>query len=161
MGDHDNKFRAHIPVRDGITHGPAEIDRRSLFKLVGSSLAIAGLSACVRKPPRDIVSRASEPEYRRPGQALYYSSTWTDGPYPYGTVVKTVDGRPVNLAELKAVLEETARKNPKTLVVISADRAVSHGQVVSVMDLAEEAGLARLAIATERKASAPEAAAPP
>jgi biopolymer transport protein ExbD len=72
-----------------------------------------------------------------------------------------VDGRPVNLSELKAVLVETARKNPKTLVVISADRAVSHGQVVSVMDLAEEAGLARLAIATERKASGPETEAPP
>jgi len=72
-----------------------------------------------------------------------------------------VDGRPVNLSELKALLQETARKNPKTLVVISADRAVSHGQVVSVMDLAQEAGLGRLAIATEHKPPAPEAEAPP
>ena len=35
------------------------------------------------------------------------------------------------------------------LVVVRADKEVSHGRVVEVMDLAKQAGIARLAIATE------------
>jgi biopolymer transport protein ExbD len=73
----------------------------------------------------------------------------------------SMDGRPVNSAELGSALKAEAAKNTKALVVIKADRLTSHGQVVSVMDLAQEAGLERLAIATERKAQAKEEEAPP
>lgn len=73
----------------------------------------------------------------------------------------SLDGRPVNAPELETALKAEAAKNAKALVVIKADRMTSHGQVVSVMDLAQEAGLERLAIATERKPPAPEVEAPP
>ena len=73
----------------------------------------------------------------------------------------SMDGRPLNEAELGRELLAAAKKNPKALVVIKADRSVNHGLVVTVMDLAQEAGLERLAIATERKAKAREAEAPP
>ncbi len=46
---------------------------------------------------------------------------------------------------------KSAASDPKTLVVIRADKSVPHGKVVTVMDTARMAGLTRLAIATVRK----------
>lgn len=53
--------------------------------------------------------------------------------------------------ELKDRLYEEAQLNPATLVIIQADQSVSHGKVVQVMDLAKQAGLSHLAIATDPK----------
>lgn len=72
-----------------------------------------------------------------------------------------LDGRPVSEMELARGLKQAAAKDPKALVVIKADRSVSHGLVVSVMDAAQEAGLSRLAIATERKTREAQAGVPP
>ncbi|OGP60461.1 MAG: hypothetical protein A2V67_11920 [Deltaproteobacteria bacterium RBG_13_61_14] len=72
-----------------------------------------------------------------------------------------LDGRPVSETDLESGLKQAAAKNPKALVVIKADRSVSHGLVVTIMDLAQEAGLDRLAIATERKTREAEAEVPP
>ncbi len=44
---------------------------------------------------------------------------------------------------------KAAAANPATLVIIKADKAVGHGRVVAVMDLARQHGLEQLAIATE------------
>ncbi|MEQ1505266.1 MAG: biopolymer transporter ExbD [Myxococcota bacterium] len=63
-----------------------------------------------------------------------------------------VDDRPVDFAELKRVLRERADADPDTLVVIKADKGVSHGRVVQVMDQAKGFGLSRLAIATDATA---------
>lgn len=66
-----------------------------------------------------------------------------------------VDGAPVTLEALGMRLVEMAgeRRNPR--VLIRADRRVSHGLVVEVMDAARSAGLDRLAIMTRRKTPAP------
>ena len=45
-------------------------------------------------------------------------------------------------------LKEVHQQNPKTMVVVQADREVEHWRVVEVMDLAATMGLKRLAIAT-------------
>lgn len=87
-----------VPVRDGRIPGPGTMRRRTLLKAMGASLALGvSLPGCVRKPPRDVFSRESDPEYRRPGVALHYSTTWTEGWYPYGMLVRSVDGRPVKI----------------------------------------------------------------
>ena len=57
----------------------------------------------------------------------------------------------VNERELQTRLLAQAKENPQTLVIIQADQGVSHGEVVRIMDYAREAGLSRLAIATEPK----------
>ncbi|MDF1564066.1 MAG: 4Fe-4S dicluster domain-containing protein [Deltaproteobacteria bacterium] len=93
--------RPELPVLQ--THAerlapPAEVSRRGFLQLMGASAALAlGATGCDRKPRRTIVSRVSAPEFQKPGQALHYASTWTDGPLPYGILVKTVDGRPVKI----------------------------------------------------------------
>jgi len=60
-----------------------------------------------------------------------------------------VDDRPVDLDKLDAVFERAGERDPNTLVVIKADVGVTHGRVVTVMDMARTKGLSRLAIATE------------
>jgi biopolymer transport protein ExbD len=63
------------------------------------------------------------------------------------------DKKQIKLSELKATLEEIARKAPDTLVIIAADKDVLHGRVVQVMEAARSAGLHRLAIATTENVS--------
>ena len=76
-----------------------------------------------------------------------------------------LDGAPVNDAALAARLRALAAADPTALVIIEADKTVPHGRVVAVMDMAQVAGLQRLAIATEQKAPPPipvlPAASPP
>ncbi len=62
-----------------------------------------------------------------------------------------VNQKLVNEKELQEKLLAQAKENPQTLVIIQADQGVSHGEVVRIMDYAREAGLSRLAIATEPK----------
>lgn len=60
-----------------------------------------------------------------------------------------VDDAPVSSDQLRRILENKAQGDPNTMVVLKADTGVSHGRVVSVMDLAHGLGLTNLAIATE------------
>jgi molybdopterin-containing oxidoreductase family iron-sulfur binding subunit len=100
------------------------IDRRGLLKLLGASAALAlGVPGCTRKPRRRIVSRADGPEYQKPGAALCYGSTWTEGPFPYGIVVRTVDGRPVKI-----------EGNPDHPVNAGASSAAMQASILSLYD---------------------------
>ncbi len=74
-----------------------------------------------------------------------------------------VNKKPVDDAELRAQLARIYRENSQALVVIEADEAVTHGKVVEVMDMVRNAGLTRVAIATQpstEKVSPREGAAP-
>ena len=62
-----------------------------------------------------------------------------------------LDGAPVTLPALRERLAAMAGKGRDAQVLIRADRRVTHGLVVAVMDAARSAGLTRLAILTERK----------
>ena len=46
-------------------HDP--IERRTFIKLMGASLALAGLSGCVFQPPEKIVPHVNQPEDQVPG----------------------------------------------------------------------------------------------
>ena len=58
----------------------------------------------------------------------------------------------LDLAGLRTAFVDAYAENPSSLVVIRADLGVSHGDVVGVMDAARDAGLERLAIATDQRA---------
>jgi len=62
-----------------------------------------------------------------------------------------LDGAPVALETLGAKLVGLAGERGNPRVLIRADRQVTHGLVVAVMDAARAAGLDRLAIMTRRK----------
>ncbi|MBM4398469.1 MAG: hypothetical protein FJ087_22610, partial [Deltaproteobacteria bacterium] len=103
---------------------PSGMQRRAMLKLMGASLALAaGAPGCVRKPPRDVVSRERAPEGRLPGVPLVFASTWTEGRFPYGILVKTVDGRPVKVDG-----------NPDHPVNRGGSSAAMQGAVLSLYD---------------------------
>jgi len=58
-------------------------------------------------------------------------------------------GESISLEQLKGILEAAKTKNPKTVVIVQADKEVQHGRVAEVLDLARSLGLEQLAIATE------------
>ena len=59
-----------------------------------------------------------------------------------------LDEAPTSNDGLKRAFHDAAKSDTGTLVIIKADKGVSHGKVVTVMDLARNEGLTRLAIAT-------------
>jgi biopolymer transport protein ExbD len=59
-----------------------------------------------------------------------------------------VAGNPVQPDDLKSLFTSAVAKDANTQVIIEADEGVTHGTVVHVMELAKDAGLVRLAIAT-------------
>ncbi|MCB0392313.1 MAG: TAT-variant-translocated molybdopterin oxidoreductase, partial [Bdellovibrionales bacterium] len=69
--------------------------RREFLKLMGASLALTSFG-CVREAQK-IVPYAKRPEDIVPGIANYYASTVFDGNEVFGTVVKTREGRPIQI----------------------------------------------------------------
>jgi biopolymer transport protein ExbD len=60
-----------------------------------------------------------------------------------------VNGEPVKEDDLRALFVSSVGKDPDTQCIIEADEGVFHGTVVRVMEIAKDAGLSRLAIATK------------
>ena len=59
--------------------------------------------------------------------------------------------RPVTLEQFKVLLREPGAAAGQTTFLLLADREARHGRVVMLMDLAQEAGFGKLAIATEQR----------
>jgi biopolymer transport protein ExbD len=64
-----------------------------------------------------------------------------------------VGGRVLDDAALQGAFGDAHRRSAETIVLFQADEGVPHGRVVQVMELARQAGLARLAIATRAEAA--------
>ena len=97
MKNFDEENMAGLGSREELGEG-GRLSRREMLKIMGISALLPGaLAGCERKPRRKIVSQTIMPEYMAPGEPLYYCSTWTEGRYPYGMIVKTVDGRPIKI----------------------------------------------------------------
>ncbi len=62
-----------------------------------------------------------------------------------------LDGRVVTAEEIKATAQQEYSKNPEVQAIIAADKDVSHGQVVSILDAVKAAGVKRFAISIDRK----------
>lgn len=68
---------------------------------------------------------------------------------PDGSVA--IDKQDVPRAQVGAILKARLATNPDLLVLINADEKVEHGLVTEVMDVARQAGVARMAIAVKPK----------
>jgi len=62
-----------------------------------------------------------------------------------------LNDREVTQSNLKTHLEEEHRNNPDAALILKADKDVSHGAVVTIMDLAKQVGITKLIIATSEK----------
>jgi biopolymer transport protein ExbD len=66
----------------------------------------------------------------------------------------------LQVSELGARLQAQLRHREDAVVIIKADKEVSHGSVVEVMDIAKAAGVVRIAIATTPKSPGAPGASP-
>jgi molybdopterin-containing oxidoreductase family iron-sulfur binding subunit len=74
-----------------------EFSRRSFVKLMGGTLALAGLSGCVIQPPEAIVPYVRPEEDLLPGRPLFFATAMSLGGVATGLLAKSFDGRPVKL----------------------------------------------------------------
>src|SRR5215510_4717402 len=73
------------------------LSRRNFVKVMGASLALAGLSGCVIQPPEKIVPYVKANEDQLPGKPLYFATAMTLGGIATGLLVKSYEGRPVKI----------------------------------------------------------------
>lgn len=73
------------------------LERRTFLKLMGASLALAGLSSCVFQPPEKIVPYVKQPEDEVPGKALFFATASTLGGIATPLLARSNEGRPTKL----------------------------------------------------------------
>jgi len=62
-----------------------------------------------------------------------------------------LDGKVVQDAEIQSAALAEVQKNPDIQAIISADKDVPHGRVVSVLDIVKSAGVKKFAISIDKK----------
>ena len=65
----------------------------------------------------------------------------------------SLNGKPSDEAGLATYSKELVGKNPEVQAIISADKEVSHGKVVTIIDAIKSAGVKKFAITIDKKAS--------
>ncbi len=73
------------------------LSRRNFVKVMGASLALAGLSGCVIQPPEKIVPYVNPPDDMLPGRPMFYATAMTLGGIATGLLGKSFDGRPIKV----------------------------------------------------------------
>jgi molybdopterin-containing oxidoreductase family iron-sulfur binding subunit len=71
--------------------------RRDFMKIMGASLALAGLSACTKQPLEPIVPYVKQPNNLVLGKPLFYATAMTLGAYGTGLLVESHEGRPTKI----------------------------------------------------------------
>jgi MoCo/4Fe-4S cofactor protein with predicted Tat translocation signal len=73
------------------------VGRRSFLKLMGASLALAGVSACTRQPEEEIVPYVRQPEEEVPGKPLFFATAMPMNGTGLGVLVESHEGRPTKI----------------------------------------------------------------
>ncbi|HEY0080605.1 MAG TPA: TAT-variant-translocated molybdopterin oxidoreductase [Pyrinomonadaceae bacterium] len=72
-------------------------DRRTFLKLMGASLALAGLAGCSYQPPETIVPHVRQPVEIVPGKPLFFATAMPLGGAATGLLVRSNEGRPTKI----------------------------------------------------------------
>ncbi|MEO7659183.1 MAG: TAT-variant-translocated molybdopterin oxidoreductase, partial [Pyrinomonadaceae bacterium] len=73
------------------------LSRRNFVKVMGASLALAGLSGCVIQPPESIVPYVRNQDGMLPGKANFFATSMSVGGVATGLLAKSYEGRPVKI----------------------------------------------------------------
>ena len=71
--------------------------RRNFLKLMGASLALAGMTACTRQPTEQIMPYVRQPEELIPGRPLFFATATTLNGVAHGVLVESHEGRPTKI----------------------------------------------------------------
>ena len=87
----------HREFPRGASEWGDELHRRDFLRLMGASLALAGLGACTKQGIEKIVPYVNQPERVIPGKPLYFASATTFGGYGQGIIATSNEGRPTKI----------------------------------------------------------------
>src|ERR1700687_4542706 len=73
------------------------VPRRGFLRLMGASLAMAGMTGCTKLPLQEIVPYVRQPEQLIPGIAMYYATAFTLSGYANPLLVESHLGRPTKI----------------------------------------------------------------
>ncbi len=73
------------------------VSRRGFMKLMGASLAMAGMTACTKQPLEPIVPYVKQPEELIPGRPMFYATAFTLGGYASPLLVESHLYRPTKI----------------------------------------------------------------
>jgi MoCo/4Fe-4S cofactor protein with predicted Tat translocation signal len=102
-----------------------EFNRRDFLKLMGASLALAGLNACGRAAPVDkkIVPYVNQPEEIVPGKPLFFATAFPMGGVGTGVLVESHEGRPTKI-----------EGNPNHPASLGATDALAQASILTLYD---------------------------
>ena len=106
----------------------SSVDRRGFMKLLGASLALAGLTSCVRPYQQDhFAPYVKAPEELVPDEPVYYASALTYGGFAQGVLVQSFQGRPTKIEGNPDHPDSLGRTSPQmqanTLAMYDPDRS--------------------------------------
>src|SRR3954462_1946991 len=73
------------------------VERRTFLKLMGASLALAGMSGCVIQPPEKVIPYVKQPEEEVPGKGLFFATAYSLGGVATPLLVRSNEGRPTKV----------------------------------------------------------------
>ena len=73
------------------------VSRRGFLKLMGASMALAGMTGCTKQPFEPIVPYVKQPEELVPGRPLFFASAFTLGGYASPVLVESHMYRPTKI----------------------------------------------------------------
>ena len=87
----------HREFPKGASEWVDAVSRRGFLKLMGSSLALAGMSACTKQPFEPIVPYVKQPEELVLGRPMFYATAFTLGGYATPLLVTSREFRPIKI----------------------------------------------------------------
>jgi molybdopterin-containing oxidoreductase family iron-sulfur binding subunit len=87
----------HREFPKGASEWIDSVSRRGFLKVMGASMALAGMTGCVRLPLEPIVPYVRQPEDVIPGRPMFYATAMTLGGYASPLLVESHLGRPTKI----------------------------------------------------------------
>lgn len=97
--------------------------RRDFLKVLGPSLALAGITGCTRQPIGRIVPYIRQPEEVTPGKPLFFATAMTLGGYAGGLLVESHEGHPTKI-----------EGNPEHPINLGASSAIQQASLLDLYD---------------------------
>jgi molybdopterin-containing oxidoreductase family iron-sulfur binding subunit len=105
------------------TLGPSELERRQFIKIMGASIALAGLAGCVRRSADKIVPFVVAPETAVTGRPDFYATAMPVEGFARGILVESHQGRPTKI-----------EGNPDHPESLGATDAITQAAILSLYD---------------------------